>query len=388
MQASTPPVDRGISTSNSRRSTAELLWEACRRHPRPEVVRDAIGRGADLHVASKASIDHRIAPLLWRTLTSADAAESLGEGRATLRDVFEVYRMEALLLLPRAVSLAVRPLTEADFEPVVLKGPALASRYPEPGLRPMEDIDLLLPSEQHQDALRALAGAGWVVVRSAHRGDYDTVLTHPDVPSLALELHYGLEYGSQRVTALDATELWRLRQPIDCFGTPAFGLPLPEEIVYLAAHAGKPHHGFFRMIWVADFAMIVGLAHQEGHDVDWGRVQTVAAASSCATVVAAALALARRAGVDAPEEVFPLPTSGWRGAAIRQLTDVSWPLAHLELPGYHLNYALADTRRSRWRILVVLLGSGYGIGRAWRRLVHAPAAWAARSTSTRRRRRV
>jgi hypothetical protein len=352
------------------------------------VVRDSINQGADLEVASKASLDHRIAPLLWRTLTAAGTVDTLGEARAALSDVYEVYRMEALLLLPRAVSLAVGPLTRAGLEPVVLKGPALASRYPEAGLRPMEDIDLLLPAEQHHDALRALSDAGWVVARPARRDVYDTVLTHKDIPSLALELHYALESGSQRVTALDATALWKLRQPIDCMGTPAFGLPLPEEVVYLSAHAGKPHHGFFRMIWIADFAMVVGLADERGDEIDWSRIQAVAADASCATVVAAALALARRAGVDAPQELFTLPTKGWRGAAIRQLTDVSWPLAHLELPGYHLNYALADTRRRRWQILVVLLGSGYGIGKAWRRLVRAPAALLTRATNAGRRRQL
>jgi hypothetical protein len=242
----------------------------------------------------------------------------------------------------------------------------------------MEDIDLLLPAAQHRPALDALTKAGWVIVRSARREVYDTVLTHPDVPALALELHYGLESSSQRVTTLDATVLWGLRQPLDCLGTSAFGLPPAEEIVYLAAHAGKPHHGFFRLIWIADFAMITGLAAETGSEVDWSRVVAVADAGSCTTVVAAALALARRAGVDAPEELFPLPARGWRGSALRHLTDVSWPLTHLQLPGYHLNYALADTRRRRLRILFVLLGSGYGIGKAMRRMLRAPSTLVSR----------
>ena len=37
---------------------------------------------------------------------------------------------------------------------------------------------------------------------------YDSALTHPEVPSLFLELHYGLEGTSQRVTALDPGRLW------------------------------------------------------------------------------------------------------------------------------------------------------------------------------------
>ena len=76
----------------------------------------------------------------------------------------------------------------------------------------------------------------------------------------------------------------------------------------LAAHAGKPHHGFVRLMWIADLAMIVGDAARHGAPVDWDRVRAVAGAARCVTVVGAALELARRAGVDAPTGLFPLPT--------------------------------------------------------------------------------
>ncbi len=207
---------------------------------------------------------------------------------------------------------------------------------------------------------------------------YDTVLTHPDVPSLSLELHYGLEGASQRVTALDPDALWAARRPIDCAGTPAFGLPQAEEVVVLSAHAGKPHHGFVRLVWIADLAVIVGHAAHTGTPVDWEHTRAVAAASRCLTVTGAALALARRAGVDAPPALFPLPTRGWRGDALRRLQSVDWPLAHLELPGYQLNYALTDDRLQRVKILLVLLASGHGLGRHVRATLDLPRRMLAR----------
>ena len=57
---------------------------------------------------------------------------------------------------------------------------------------------------------------------------------------------------------------------------------------------------------------------------------------------------------------------------MRRLLDVTWPLDHLELPGYQLNYALTDTRARRLKILFVLLASGYGIGTRMRRLAGGP----------------
>ncbi len=352
--------------------TARLLWEACRPDPDPESVRRALAAGADVTLAVSAAEDHRLSPLLWRALDAADALDALGADRVALKGTADAFAMEALLLIPRAMQLAVGPLTAAGLEPVVFKGPAVAARYPRPGLRPMEDIDLLLPRADHARALSALAGAGWTVARAAEGEQYDTVLTHPEVPSLFLELHFGLETASQRVTALDPVTLWSRRLPAVVATVPAFVLPQNEELVVLAAHAGKPHHGFVRLVWIADIAMIVRAAANEGNPVDWERVRALAASTHCVTVVGAALAMARRAGVDAPTGLFPLPTRGWRGAAMRHLLSESWPLTHLELPGYQLNYALTDDRAQRLKILLVLRGSGYGIGGRVRRMATWP----------------
>jgi hypothetical protein len=216
-------------------------------------------------------------------------------------------------------------------------------------------------------------------VRPGGGDHYDTVLAHDEVPSLFLELHYGLEGTSQRVTALDPGALWARRRPLDCAGTAAFGLPMADELVVLAAHAGKPHHGFVRLAWIADLAMLVGDAAERGAPVDWERVRGVAEDARCATVVAAALGLARHAGVDTPAGLFPLPTRGWRGDALRQLVSVTWPLTHLELPGYHLNYALTDAAGQRLKILLVLLASGHGIGTGARRIAGLPRRALARA---------
>jgi Uncharacterised nucleotidyltransferase len=348
--------------------TSTLLWEACRHQPDPAAVRRALDGGADLDLAVSAATEHRISALLWRALGAADALDALGPLRPVLGGAADAYRMEALLLLPRSVALAIEPLTDAGLEPVVFKGPVVAAHYPEPGLRPMEDIDLLLPQADHRRALDALEEAGWKVARAAGPDRYDTALTHADVPSLFLELHYALEGTSQRVTALDAEALWRRRRPIDCAGTPAYGFPAAEELVVLAAHAGKPHHGFVRLVWIADLAMIAGEANTRGEPIDWERVHDVAAAGRCRTVTGAALALGRRVGVDAPTDLFPLPTRGRRGRALARLLSPSWPLTHLELPGYQLNYALTDAPLQRFKILLVLRASGHGIGRRLRRL--------------------
>ncbi len=352
--------------------TATLLWEACRREPRADSVRRALAGGADIGWAVSAASEQRIGPLLWRALGAAGSLDALGPDGAALGGMADASRMEALLLLPRAVALAVRPLTDAGLEPVVFKGPAVAARYPEPGLRPMDDIDLLLPQADHRRALDALGHAGWQVARPGGRDTNATVLTHREVPSFFLEVHYALESASHRVTALDPCTLWAMRQPLECADTSAFGLPPAEELVVLAAHAGGPHHRFVRLVWMADLAMIVGAAATHGTAVDWDRVRAVAGAAQCVTVVGAAFEMARRAGLDPPAGLFPLPTRGRRGDAMSRLLSVTWPLTNLELPGWQFKYALTDARTQRVKILVASPFLGHGIRARARRVAGLP----------------
>jgi hypothetical protein len=354
-----PPLP---SSEASAQAVADLLWESCRRRPDSAAVA-AAARRCDPSLLLESAVDHRIAPLVWRALDHSGCGDAVGGPGTVLRDLADVHRVEASVVLPRAVRLALRPLTEAGLEPVVMKGPAVASRYPAPGLRPMEDIDVLLPRRAHRAGLRALTAAGWTVVRPSARDRYDTVLRHTGVP-LALELHHGLASWYERATALDAEALWRARTPLDCLGTPAFGLPVEHELVMLAAHAGKPHHSFRRLVWTADLAMVAG--DEGGGVVDWDAVRALARRARCSTVVAAALALGRRVGVDAPAATFPLPDRGWRAEALAGLLDPRRPLAPGGSPTFHLRFALTDTG---WRRGWLLAG-----------MVHEQASWAARAT--------
>ena len=364
--------DDAVPATTVTEQTATLLWEACRRDPDPASLRRALAGGADIGWAVSAASEQRIGPLLWRALGAAGSLDGLGPDGAALGGVADASRMEALLLLPRAVALAVRPLTDAGLEPVVFKGPAVAARYPEPGLRPMDDIDLLLPQADHRRALDALSHAGWQVARPGGRDTNATVLTHVEVPSFFVEVHYSLEGASQRVTALDPGTLWAMRQPLECAGTSAFGLPPAEELVVLAAHAGGPHHRFVRLVWMADLAMIVGAAVTYGAPIDWERVRAVAVAARCVTVLGAALEMARRAGLDAPAGLFPLPTRGRRGAAMSRLLSVTWPLTNLELPAWQFRYALTDARTRHVKIYLTHFARGHEIRAQARRVAGLP----------------
>jgi Uncharacterised nucleotidyltransferase len=56
---------------------------------------------------------------------------------------------------------AIRQLHEDGVDSVVVKGPAVAKFYPRPGLRPFEDVDLLVPTECFRAAMDSLALNGF-----------------------------------------------------------------------------------------------------------------------------------------------------------------------------------------------------------------------------------
>lgn len=336
--------------------SASLLWAACRVDPDVDAVRRAVDGGADPAVVVPAALANCLGPMLWRALGAADRRAALGGAGQLLRRSADVCRLQARLLLPRAVALAVGPLVGAGLEPVVLKGPWVAQRYPEPGLRPMGDIDLLLPAGAHRSALGHLAGAGWELVRPRTVDHYDAVLRHPSVPDLSLELHARQEVPHRRVTRVDAGRLWDRRVPMTVAGTAAFVLPPEEELAALARHAGKPGHGFRRLSWIADLAMAAGGWAALGRPVDWDRVRALAHAWRCTTVVEVALQLAARTGLPVPPGGAGLPQGGWRGGALAPLLDPGWPIDNGAAEEWVLRYALTDMPAARLRLLV---GSRY-----------------------------
>ena len=171
--------------------TATLLWEACGGTPIRVAIGRALAAGADVAWAVRAATDQRIVGLLWRRSVPSDALGALGPDRVAVGDMADALEDGGDPAASPAVALAVQPLTAAGLEPIIFKGPAVAA-LAGPGLRSMDDIDLLLPRADHRHAVRHPGRAGWEVARGRRRRAYDTVLTHVEVPSFFLEVHFGL----------------------------------------------------------------------------------------------------------------------------------------------------------------------------------------------------
>jgi hypothetical protein len=306
--------------------------------------------GADLPSAAVAALTQRVSPLLWRALTTSGviAGQEDEPWARQLRDDAARCRARALILLPQLAPRVLAPLADAGVAPLVYKGVALIDRYAEPGLRPMDDVDLVLPPAQLDVAVATLQRAGWHPVPVRRATHHELIFTHDALPGFPVELHRALATWRERSNRLTTLDLWRWRVESPVLGERAFTLPIEEEIVALAAHAAKPFHVFDRLIWAVDIAVVIETASA----VDWERVQSLAARARCRTGLAVALVQAQRLGASSPDALRALPASGARASALEPVLSPEWPMIDRSWGvRRRLRYALVDDWRQRVTLL-------------------------------------
>ena len=105
---------------------------------------------------------HRLGPLLHWRLTREKADVPVPEDvRETLAASFKKATWRALVL-QRELLMIGRTLSDAGIPWVALKGAYLAfAVYPHPALRPLRDLDVLVPRKSALSAYQALIDSGY-----------------------------------------------------------------------------------------------------------------------------------------------------------------------------------------------------------------------------------
>ena len=215
-----------------------------------------------------------------RTASLVAHATRNTSGNSRQRDtITEIAKLQAVQNLKNARALVetLDLLQQSDFRPVVLKGVALAfGYYPDPSMRPLRDVDLLLPASEAEVAQALL-------------------LAQPDFELAQWAGRYGLEYGHQlpeivhrpsglvieihhRINARGWTHEQELQEmildearQIELLGAQVT-VPSPEaNLLHLVEHATL-HHAFANGPLV--MSDLVYLA--EGGEIDWARIRAIA----------------------------------------------------------------------------------------------------------------
>jgi hypothetical protein len=155
-------------------------------------------RGVDWRVLELEMVRQRLLPLLGTRLTELAEAGAVDEQFAHAVDAaLHCSRSQAVAQQTVAWGL-MTTLESHDIPTLPLKGPFLSERlYGDPGLRISNDIDLMVPAHQIQNAIQLLEEAGWVRPRMGNALPLlHQVLVHP--AGIRLELHWRLSWYEDR----------------------------------------------------------------------------------------------------------------------------------------------------------------------------------------------
>jgi hypothetical protein len=183
------------------------------------------------------------------------------------------------LRLYRQLETIVCALQVRNISTIVLKGASLAvTVYPNPALRTMNDIDLLVKPAQMADAVAVMAELGYRFIEetgSPVLGETDLVMGH-HLPRFvkadevaAVELHWRLA-SPDRYQPFDDDALWARAVAMPLATATTCSLCPTDQLLHICLHASY-HHAFQQGIRC--LCDIDALVRRAGPAIDWSDLQ-------------------------------------------------------------------------------------------------------------------
>ena len=156
-----------------------------------------------------------------------------------LRQAFRFLALQARIHETK-IQRVLRALRAASIEPILIKGWSVARLYPQPGLRPYGDIDLLVRPEQHLGAARVVAT--------------------DEFRDCQIDFHPGAFELADR--SID--DLLSRSQLVQCGDEEVRVLDNEDHFALLAIHLLK--HGAWRPLWLCDLGLLL---ESMSNEFDW-----------------------------------------------------------------------------------------------------------------------
>lgn len=230
---------------------------------------------------------HGVSPLLQRALRKGDALADVPE---RVRTHFEEERRATALDNLRnygEFQRIARALRERGIPVIALKGLQLAELvYRDISLRPMGDLDILVPLAQVEPAVATLLTLEYESENSLP-GGYDVALTHRRL-GILVEVHWALAQPTEPYIPR-IEDIWRLAVPVRLGDADAHVMAPEFLLLHVCVHLAYHHLFAFDLRALCDIAEIV----RAYPALDWAVVIDQCRRHGCRRGVAAALRLAR-----------------------------------------------------------------------------------------------
>lgn len=315
------------------------------------------GRDADREIAGLCgrSLDwglvldsgHRVGalPLLGAAIERAGAA--VPEAVRSACQEALTRGMMRVLVATRAMLGLRDALHGAGLPFLVLKGLPLACEiYPHPGLRPIGDLDLLVPRAAVDDALEALRDRGYqprpgsLPVGFFRRHHFHITLVREGQRGLPVELHWDTQ-PSFSLSRIPVAEFWARARPLAIRGADLTVPGREESFLYLSQHLMRHVLSFGprtwddpvgalleparrgRLAWIADLQLLA----RNGPGLDWRRVEDLSGRWGLDGEIAGLRAYLRMHGIwpAPPRNDIPDPVPADRGPGIVSRAGALFP---------------------------------------------------------------
>lgn len=179
------------------------------------------------------------------------------------------------LLMADELAARLAVFAQAGIPVVVLKGAALAfTLYPDPALRCLGDIDLLVHAEQRTLAMAVLEDQGFAPYGEMQEGfcarySNERAFRRCGKPPVQVDLHWALSGRSYWRQRTSMTWFWAHTAPWSVGGQPALMLGPEAQLLHLCAHAWQ--HGTPKIRWSYDIALLL-----TRWSIDWDEVLAIA----------------------------------------------------------------------------------------------------------------
>lgn len=215
-------------------------------------------------------VDHgsfRLLPLVYHNLSSSGYSDELVDGR--LKGIYRQAWLKNQKLFYKAGKI-IRLLHESGIETAVLKGIALTELvYKNPGIRPMADVDLIIPFSKARKGVETLEKSGFNM-QLPHLLEYNLEfgrsMAFEDQEGTEIDLHWhALVYSHQKIKEKD---FWDRTVPVKVGGVETQAFSLSDNLFHTLVH-GIRKNPEPPIRWVADAMAILS---SEINRVDWQRL--------------------------------------------------------------------------------------------------------------------
>ena len=199
----------------------------------------------------------RLLPLLQSNLTRFGIEDPLADRFRGIRRYFWVQNLKAMAFAQRVFAA----LDQAGVSFIVLKGAALIACYlTDRSLRPMGDIDILVPEERLADAIAVLTAMNLhpgILVRDVLLNCRDPRIPGCNFvgPHGNIDLHWKALHLDLRPGADD--RFWDAHRKASLDGMPIRVLDPAHQLIHICAHAAQRDPGMETELWPADAIQVI-----------------------------------------------------------------------------------------------------------------------------------